>query len=74
MNDKRLKSVTGPCQNCQDRHPGCHGECIAYLNFRKEREEVYERRKAAMDAYSFTLEVRKVSMKRHMEKERGRRR
>ena len=31
-----------PCQHCEERYVGCHGECSSYLLYRKERDELLE--------------------------------
>lgn len=33
---------SSPCQNCEDRHSGCHSECDAYILFRKRCDKVAE--------------------------------
>lgn len=33
-----------PCQNCTERHPGCHGECERYKEMKQEREELHKAR------------------------------
>lgn len=27
------------CKDCEDRHPGCHGKCEKYAEFKQWREE-----------------------------------
>lgn len=31
--------ITGPCLDCEERHPGCHSECEKYLEYRKKLDE-----------------------------------
>jgi len=33
------------CKDCQDRHPGCHGECEEYQAYRKLRDAAIEERR-----------------------------
>ena len=33
-----------PCLNCQDRVLGCHSTCREYLEFRRERDELLEKK------------------------------
>ena len=33
-----------PCLNCQDRVLGCHSTCLEYLEFRRERDELLEKK------------------------------
>ena len=33
-----------PCLNCQDRVLGCHSTCREYLAFRKNRDELLEKK------------------------------
>jgi len=28
-----------PCQNCEDRHPHCHGECEKYKKYQEDAVE-----------------------------------
>ncbi|MBO4770799.1 MAG: hypothetical protein J5563_08475 [Clostridia bacterium] len=32
------------CKDCPSRFPGCHGICPNYIEFRKQREELYAQR------------------------------
>ena len=65
-----------PCKECGDRHPGCHGGCEKYKAWREEvdrkKNHIYESRKGAELATSFTLDQiykqQKESIKR---KKRG---
>lgn len=42
--------MTAPCHNCEDRHAGCHADCVRYAEFSKlnarEREERRKKMKA----------------------------
>ena len=31
--------VKGPCQDCQERGPGCHSSCEMYKAYKEEREK-----------------------------------
>ena len=31
-----------PCYNCESRHPGCHGTCGPYKDWKKEVDEKRE--------------------------------
>ena len=33
-----------PCLNCKDRVLGCHSTCREYLDFRRERDELLEKK------------------------------
>lgn len=28
------------CYGCEGRHPGCHGECEYYINWKRERDKM----------------------------------
>lgn len=74
MSDDRLASAVGPCHHCPDRHAGCHAECPKYQAFRRDREEIYQRRKASMDCKDFDFSVRQRTMQLYMaKKKRGQR-
>lgn len=30
-----------PCKDCENRHPGCHGECEEYAEFQRLHKEYY---------------------------------
>ena len=32
--------MTPPCNNCSDRHIGCHGSCERYLAYKSERDRL----------------------------------
>lgn len=32
--------MTPPCNNCSDRHIGCHGSCERYLTYKSERDRL----------------------------------
>jgi hypothetical protein len=36
-----------PCKDCKDRHPGCHGMCPRYAEFRVALDAIRERRREA---------------------------
>lgn len=74
MRTDRLTDVSGPCHHCPDRHAGCHAECPKYQAFRRDREEIYQRRKASMDCKDFDFSVRRRTMQLYMaKKKRGQR-
>lgn len=27
--------MKGPCKDCKDRHPNCHSDCDAYINWKR---------------------------------------
>ena len=36
-----IRSISGsPCQNCENRHSGCHSECLKYASFREKCDKV----------------------------------
>ena len=72
MYNTRLTDVSGPCHHCPDRHAGCHGECEKYQAFRRDREEIYQRRKKAMEEKEFTFSVRRHCLQLHMDKNKRR--
>lgn len=39
-NSRNTNSVKpdGPCKGCSDRHMGCHGKCLRYIDWKQERE------------------------------------
>lgn len=37
-----MKSV--PCGNCEERSIGCHGKCEKYIEFRRDRDTMLDRR------------------------------
>lgn len=42
-----MSATRGPCLDCPDRHPGCHGKCEAYLGWvaenRRKRQDEWKR-------------------------------
>lgn len=28
-----------PCKDCEQRHPGCHGSCKSYINYKEKHEQ-----------------------------------
>ena len=36
--------MKGPCKNCPDRYPGCHGKCDKYIEYDKYNKEVQKKR------------------------------
>lgn len=56
----------GPCtKECPDRTITCHGECLDYLKYTGERQEVYKERKARNDLlFSFSA-FREAGIKRN---------
>ena len=40
-----MKYVECPCKDCPDRYCGCHANCSKYLEYRKYRDELIEKRK-----------------------------
>lgn len=65
------KWIHAPCQNCKDRHVGCHGNCeiyLAYANESKKKKLEWMKQYAAdhdADAYTIrmTLKQRKKNGK-----------
>lgn len=39
-----------PCLNCKDRHDLCHSRCKKYLEFKKRRDKISEKR---MEEYNY---------------------
>ena len=33
-----------PCKDCNERHRACHDTCEAYIEWKKAREEIYNKR------------------------------
>lgn len=33
---------SAPCQNCENRHPGCHEFCPKYKEWKKEKDKERE--------------------------------
>ena len=55
-NKMGLKRQNPPCtRECENRHPGCHGKCEAWLAYEKARNEqykaTYERKEQARRTY-----------------------
>ena len=64
---------TSPCFQCQERRPGCHPECGAYLAWKEESEQRREERNRATaadrDAVGFRmLGARRAEIERHKRK------
>ena len=34
-----------PCKDCEKRTPGCHSTCEEYIQFRKERDEMLNKKR-----------------------------
>ena len=47
--------LKGPCKDCPDRTPGCHGKCEKYLDYRARldamKEEERKRKRLEYDLY-----------------------
>ena len=54
------KHCVCPCQGCDKRKPGCHGECEAYQSYRAEYKrmsgEMYQTQKMQNLANDFAFE------------------
>ena len=44
--------MNAPCNNCPDRHAGCHGSCEKYAAFKEEKAKVNEERRAERTLYA----------------------
>lgn len=38
-----MKKPNSPCYNCQDRRPGCHGECDRFAEYQERLQKYNER-------------------------------
>ena len=58
--------MKGPCLNCTKRtiQPNCHSTCEAYLNYRKQLNEINEKRQSRVDLESEFYAIRKSKFKR----------
>lgn len=55
--------MKGPCFNCQDRRPGCHGSCEKYQEFRAAIKKANEQKKA--ETISTMTENKVIKQKLH---------
>lgn len=47
MKARSLRGEIGrnsPCRGCDERHPICHADCERYAAYKKENEEIREKR------------------------------
>ena len=40
-----------PCKDCLTRHPGCHGSCWKYRDYREEWDRLKERERQRVGVY-----------------------
>ena len=59
-----------PCYKCEDRRVGCHGECEKYIEFRKEREVIYQKRAEEVAVREYQSQKMIENWKRRKRKER----
>lgn len=47
--NKNLKfaHITGPCQNCKERHPACHDTCQKFAEYREKLDNFNEKKREA---------------------------
>lgn len=57
-----------PCQDCKERHAGCHADCAAYLEARKQNQaanaEEREKIDKQLDYVSYKMQVVERAKKR----------
>lgn len=53
--------MNGPCLGCQDRVLGCHSKCERYLEYRRKKDEIAERREA--DKIGVTAAIESIRRK-----------
>lgn len=54
-----------PCRrDCPQRSPDCHAWCLAYGEFRKEREATYRHREIQADTYDYVHSTIEKNMKK----------
>ena len=41
------KSKIAPCTSCQQRHVGCHSDCVAYAVWKEAEDETKQKKNAA---------------------------
>lgn len=59
--------MRAPCMDCQNRHPGCHGQCEAYKAFRAKRDAIIaERQKAAIVLDYVIKNEERISRRKHV--------
>lgn len=62
-----------PCEHCEKRHTGCHGQCEAYQSYAVDREEFRQERARQKDVEGYMHQRgRKRRREQLIEQKRGR--
>lgn len=43
----RFAYITGPCQNCKERHLACHDSCPKFIEYREKIDTFNEKKREA---------------------------
>lgn len=49
-----------PCKDCERRHPGCHGECPEYGEWKRLHDEEQARRREALSRPPLSNEMQRI--------------
>ena len=62
-----MQLQNNPCRDCvaPKRHPGCHAECEAYLNWKKEWDAQKEKIREQQRMDSWALPEKPIRKRRH---------
>jgi hypothetical protein len=53
-----------PCKGCKLRRVGCHSDCVEYLTYAKEKDEIREKRRKETEILFTTLKLKEIAIKR----------
>lgn len=56
--------MKAPCQNCADRHSGCHAECARYAEYRAICNDLQAARNKTADAHRVMREYARTTSRR----------
>lgn len=59
-----MNTSGAPCKGCKLRRVGCHGDCVEYLTYAKEKDEIREKRRHETEILFTTLKLKEIAIKR----------
>ena len=55
-----VKKMDGPCRRCEERHIGCHGDCLDYKDYRNKIEAINQVKREESEFMDYSLERKLV--------------
>ena len=59
-----MNTSGAPCKGCKLRRVGCHSDCVEYLTYAKENDEIREKRRKETEILFTTLKLKEKAIKR----------